>query len=251
MTDLTYISKGNKKTECFSFDLPARSSCPGKTKECAKDCYAASMMLVYPNVAAKYKRNRRFANSPKFVKYMIEHIPRDCQFRIHVSGDFFSMDYIRRWQKIIASRKDVTFYAYTRSWNRTSSRSAYSLAQIRAQIVKLHKLPNININLSVDDETDMPVFKGAQDLRWCYLTKTDNVPSWIREGDIVFRSNHNGQKLRRKNDTKKGIDPDIRSPLIKRLGGQVCPLEQGRDIPNFSCAKCRLCVDKPMVAQNA
>ena len=243
MTDLTYISAGNKKTECFSFDLPARRSCPGKTKGCSRDCYAASMMLVYPAVAVKYKRNRRFANSPKFVDYMIEHIPKDCQFRIHVSGDFFSVEYIQKWIQIVASRQDVTFYAYTRSWR---------IPDLLAQIILLHdRFANININLSVDDETGAPPSYMMEQMRWCYLTKTDNVPSWIRFDDIIFRSNHNGQKTRRKNDIKKGIDPDIRAPLIKRLGGQVCPLEQGRDISNFSCAKCRLCVDKPKVALHA
>jgi hypothetical protein len=85
---------------------------------------------------------------------------------------------------------------------------------------------------------------GASVMRWCYLTKTDNIPDWIRHDDIVFRSNHLGHKKRRKNAKAKGNPIPA---LIKRLGGQVCPLEQGQDIPNFSCAKCMLCVNKPKV----
>jgi len=241
MTDLTYISKGNKKTECFSFDLPAIKTCPGRTVECSRDCYAVNMMGAYPNVAKKYQRNLAFVENSSHIDFqqrMVDDIPQNCQFRIHVSGDFFSAEYTMRWYWIAWARPDVTFYAYTRSWRDLS---------IFAPILRLNNLPNVNINLSVDDETGAPRLHLMQSMRWCYLTKTDNVPDWIRYDDIIFRSNHNGQKRRRRNDAKKGIDPNIRSPLVKRLYGQVCPFEQGRDMENFSCAKCRLCVDKPGV----
>ncbi len=233
MVNLTHISKGNSKTECFSFDIPARDTCPGKTVECARDCYAYRLMRVYPNVGRKYERNLVFSKSPKFVSYMVDTIPQDCQFRIHVSGDFYSAAYVRKWVKICTERPDVTFYAYTRSWREK---------RIWECIQWLHALPNVNVNLSVDDETGAPRVFGAKALRWCYLTKTDNVPNWIRLKDIVFRSNHVGHKKRRKNAIAKGKTPP---PLVKRLMGIVCPLEQGQDIPKFSCAKCRLCVDKP------
>jgi hypothetical protein len=236
---LHHISEGNSKTECFSFDLPAVDTCPGRTEECERDCYAANLMRIYSAVDAKYRRNQEITYHPGFVDYMVETIPADCEFRIHVSGDFFHVDYVRKWIEIATRRPDVMFYAYTRSWR----------ADMFHVIKQLHSLPNVNINLSVDDETGPPSIwcDSMSSLRWCYLTKTDAVPDWIRHDDIVFRSNHLGQKIRRKNDTKKGVNPDIRSPLVKRLGGQVCPLEQGRDIPNFSCKKCRLCVDKPDV----
>jgi hypothetical protein len=145
---------------------------------------------------------------------------------------------VNKWIEICASRLDVTFYAYTRSWR---------FDEYEHSLIAFQGLPNVNINLSVDDETNAPIYDWQQRMRWCYLTKTDTVPDWIRENDIVFRSNHLGQKKRRKNDIRKGIDPDIRSPIIKRLGGQVCPKEQGLDVPKLSCATCRLCVDKPEV----
>ena len=234
MVNLNHISAGNSKTECFSLDIPARDTCPGKTVECARDCYAYKLMRVYPNVGKKYTRNLELTKSPKFVGYMVDNIPRDCQFRIHVSGDFYSAAYVRKWVKICTERPDVTFYAYTRSWR----------ANMLHVIEQLHALDNVNVNLSVDDETGSPLeYSGlTKNYRWCYLTKTDNVPSWIRLKDIVFRSNHVGHKKRRKNAIAKGKTPP---PLVKRLMGIVCPLEQGQDIPKFSCAKCRLCVDKP------
>ena len=147
MIDLTYISKGNSKTECFSFDLPAKITCPGMTSECGKDCYAAKLMRVYKGVATKYARNLEFANSPKFVSYMVKEIPVDCQFRIHVSGDFKDAEYVRQWLRICYSRPDVIFYVYTRSWR---------ISKIWKAIRSLHKLPNVNVNLSVDNETGKP-----------------------------------------------------------------------------------------------
>ncbi len=240
MINLEHISKGNSKTECFSFDLPAKITCPGMTKECGPKCYAATLMRIYPSVDAKYARNLELANSPEFVSYMIANIPADCQFRIHVSGDFKDAKYTRQWVKICAARPDVTFYAYTRSWQ---------LKQMWNAIQALHALPNVNVNLSVDDETGAPTIKNSDDMRWCYLTHNDSAPNWMRTDDIIFRSNYSGHKTRRKNAKKKGLDPNAIAPLIHTLVGVVCPLERGRDIPNFSCAKCRLCVDKPEVPQ--
>lgn len=200
-------------------------------------------MAVYPNVAKKYERNLAFCAGDDFVEYMIDNIPDYCDFRIHVSGDFYSVEYVEKWREIVEERQDVTFYAYTRSWR---------IPAIWNAIRRLHlENENCNVNLSVDDETGVPRVFGAGLFRRCYLTKTDNVPDWIRENDIIFRSNHLGQKRRRKNDIKKGIDPNIRSPLVKRLGGRVCPLEQGQDIPGFSCKKCTLCVVEPMVLTSA
>jgi len=244
MPDLTYISKGNSKTECYSFDLPAKITCPGMTKACGDKCYAYNLMRAYTNVDAKYQRNLEFANSPEFVKRMIRDIPRRCEFRIHVSGDCKDAAYVLDWIAIASKRPDVVFYTYTRSW-----RDPDIWVAVRA----LAELPNVNVNLSTDDDTGKPDVIDAESFRWCHLTHDDNVPDWIRKGDIVFRSAHGGQKKRRKNDEKKGIDPDIRSPLVHKLGaGTVCPMERGKDMPkNFSCATCHLCVDKPKVLAHA
>lgn len=240
MPDLDYISKGNDKTQCYSFDLPAVETCPGRTKECSRDCYAVNLMQAYPSTANKYYRNYSAVWLPTFVTYMVETIPQDCEFRIHVSGDFFHSDYVKKWIEICSARPDVTFYSYTRSWR---------IPEIFFYIQGLHDLPNVNINLSVDDETGAPT---ERTMRWCYLTKNDSVPDWIRPTDIVFRSNHSGRRgnhqWRRKKALEQGLDPDKVAPLIHRLGGIVCPFERGRKLPQgFSCAKCHLCVLKPKV----
>lgn len=237
--DTTYLSPGNSKTgDCWSFDIPAVDTCPGSTAECREDCYAVNLMCIYQTVDAKYRRNKEITYHPNFVDYMIETIPRNSTGRLHVSGDFFHADYVQKWIDICGARPDVYVYCYTRSWR---------VHDIFPAIITLHALPNVNVNLSVDDETGSPAnpFYDLPDVgfyRWCYLAKTDKVPGWVRHDDIVFRSNHKGHKIRRKNAIKKGETPP---PLVKRLGGQVCPMEQGQSMSNFSCAKCRLCIDKP------
>src|SRR5215510_12418655 len=102
MTDLTHISEGNDKTSCFSFDLPAQVTCPGATDACKKACYAFKLSKAYPAVGRKYARNLEFVkeSSRAFVFYMIGTIPRKCEFRIHVSGDFFSAEYVQLWTLI-------------------------------------------------------------------------------------------------------------------------------------------------------
>jgi len=242
MPDLTYISKGNNKLgdRVFSFNIPAKLTCPGMTKTCGEKCYAYNYMRAYTNVDKKYKRNLAFANGDEFVMHMIEEIPDCCEFRIHVSGDFYSPEYVYRWIEIAANRPDVTFYTYTRSW---------LIPDIWDVIVTLAALANVNVNLSVDQDTGKP---HLDSYRWCYLTDDDTAPEWMRMGDIIFRSNHGGQKKKRRNDVAKGIDPDIRAPLIHKISdATVCPLERGKEMPkSFSCSRCHLCVEKPQIPQH-
>ena len=241
MTNLTYISEGNEKTgNCFSFDLPAKITCPGMTKTCGDKCYAAQLMRIYANVDAKYARNLEFANSDEFVPHMVRHIPRRCEFRIHVSGDFKDSDYVRKWIEIATKRPDVEFYAYTRSWRDHT---------IVAAIIELQQLENVNVNLSCDTETGKPKFLAAPSFRWAYLTHDKDhgdAPKWLRRTDIVFRSASAGHKKRRKNAEKKGLNPNDVAPLVNRIGlAPVCPFERGAKLETFSCSQCRICIKRP------
>jgi hypothetical protein len=246
MADLTYISEGNEKTSCYSFDLPAKVTCPGATEACKKACYAFKLAQVYANVGRKYLRNHEFAQTDGFVRYMIANIPHGCEFRIHVSGDFFSVEYIEKWKRIAKARKDVTFYTYTRSWR---------IDELWFALMELNALSNMNVNLSVDKETGMPEVPYADDYRWCYLSSDDSAPEWMRREDIVFRTNHNARQgnhqWKRKKAIATGKNPDVVAPLLHRIAGAtVCPFERGKDMPaSFSCSQCGLCINKPKHAK--
>lgn len=218
------------------------------TESCGGKCYAFALARVYKGVNAKQQRNLELANSDEFVRTMIRDIPRRCEFRIHVSGDFYSEEYIAKWREIIHARPDVTFYTYTRSWQ---------IGPLWPMLLHLHtNHENFNLNLSVDEDTGAPRVFGAGTLRWAYLSHDDTAPEWLRKGDIVFRSNHSGKKgnhkWQRKKAVRLGQDPDELWPLVHKIGeATVCPMERGKELPkSFSCAKCQLCVAKPGLYAN-
>jgi hypothetical protein len=197
-------------------------------------------MRIYPSVGAKYTRNLKLANSNEFVPHMIEAIPADCEFRIHVSGDFKDAIYVTKWIEICKARPDVEFYSYTRSWGITG---------IWQFIRKLAQLPNVNVNLSCDIESGKPKAHRVKFYRWAYLTHDKaygDTPDWLRRDDIVFRSASGGHKTRRKNAVNKGKDPNEVAPLVSRIGSApVCPFERGQKLDSFSCSQCRICIRKP------
>ena len=120
--------------------LPADGgTCPGATTWCKSACYAVSMDSngSRPNV-----HNRWAENTDAVRAGGMPAIPRSAKyFRIHVSGDFYSTVYIEQWRELCASRPDVKFWAYTRSW-----RSPRLLPRLE----KLRALPNVQLFASTD-----------------------------------------------------------------------------------------------------
>jgi hypothetical protein len=113
-------------------------TCPGSTEECEAICYAKRISGAVPLMV--YNQNMGADVPP---------IPDDCQvLRIHVSGDFDSIEYIQNWVMRLQARPDVTAWAYTRSW-RVPSLLLY-LEMLRA-------LPNVQLFASMDQShTDVP-----------------------------------------------------------------------------------------------
>lgn len=208
------VSKPNNKTRSYSFDISAIVSCPGKSKLCSKHCYARQLEKQYPNVNKKYKRNFVASKKSNFVNRILPEIYPGIDFRIHVSGDFYSIPYIHKWIEIANKRKSTQFYVYSRSW-----RSPRLWPWLR----ELGNLPNVCLNLSYDDETGEPLDPS---FRWAYMATNDDSKRIVRPTDIVFRTG----KLKHK--------------IVHKIGGcRVCPLERGIKIP-LTCATCRICVEK-------
>ena len=128
---------GNAKLQgIWTFSLPAGHTCPG-AREClakvpreggpivnGKDtvfrCFAASMENLFPNVRNSRWRNLDLLKASKDkVKLISESLPgRDGHtYRIHVSGDFYSKDYMLSWILVAKMFPNRTFYAYTKSLN--------------------------------------------------------------------------------------------------------------------------------------
>jgi hypothetical protein len=152
-----------------------------------------------------------FSKTKRFVPWIIKTAKkrRIHRMRIHTSGDFYDVAYIRRWIRIVKALSDVTFYTYTRAWMEPC---------LLEELKKLGRLHNMVLWLSTDRTMPQP----PRDLGFPvgYLSTNDSdVPKY--PVDIVFR--------------------DKPTTPRRMLGGNlVCPFEQldGRKI---TCTHCKLC----------
>jgi hypothetical protein len=134
---VTNLVSPNGKTAngANSFGLPAGLSCPGQTSICGKVCYAGKLEKIYSGVRDILMHNWELlkdADIPtmetllsdmigEFVKETNLAISKGksatFDFRIHWDGDFFSRDYAIAWANVIRKYPDVTFWAYTRTFD--------------------------------------------------------------------------------------------------------------------------------------
>jgi hypothetical protein len=217
---LSMLTRGNEKLgkSVWHFSLEAGVTCPGKTGECSRVCYASRNTFVYPNVIKRYKLNLRRSKSKYFVARMNEFLQsgKVQTVRIHSSGDFYSYAYISKWYRIVRDNPDIQFYAYTRSWRKVEGVTQ----AMRSALQRLAQLPNMQLWLSCDRESGRPpAWRGVA---WAYMAVDDlDVPKY--RPTLAFR---------------------VRRRVVIRAyenGTLVCPLEQGVDLPSVTCSTCRMC----------
>jgi hypothetical protein len=128
-----------------SWSLPAgkRETCPGETDLCRRACYAKKNSFAYPSVQTAYRRNKAMADKPWFADCMTAELKHRMVriVRIHVSGDFYSVEYTRKWHTIVAACPDARFFAYTRSW---------AVDAMLYDLIQLSRFPNMALWWSVD-----------------------------------------------------------------------------------------------------
>jgi hypothetical protein len=187
-----------------SHDTPS-GTCPGATSECLAICYASRPVAERGAVYEMWAKNSDSDDVPP--------IPDDCKLlRIHVSGDFTSVDYINDWCLRLAERPDVRAWAYTRSWR---------VPKLLPALERLRAMPNIQLFASMDQShTDEPP-KGWR-------------RAWI-DGDtragqpLNLVAHHRGSERMREHNfaTNDGTMT------------YVCPEETKR---RESCEKCNYCI---------
>jgi hypothetical protein len=120
---LTNTSAKIKKTgqlnniRLYEFNLPAVSACPF-AGECKKYCYADKGRYLFSNVQNKYKTNYELTQDlSAFINTIQAEIDqkRVEAVRIHSSGDFYSLKYLKAWIKLANQNQHVLFYGYTKS----------------------------------------------------------------------------------------------------------------------------------------
>lgn len=177
-------------------------TCPGSTDECERICYAKRMGGL-----ARYTHERNGGD-------IVPAIPADCQIlRIHVSGDFDTVEYISNWIYRLEQRPDVTAWAYTRSWR------VYSLLP---WLEILRKLPNMQLFASMDkSHNDVP--------------PTGWRRAWI-DGDVRA-----GEPILRRAHSWPGGPNAVSTHNLGTFDGErtyVCPEETGRKQDCLSCGYC-------------
>ena len=186
-------------------------TCPGSTPECESICYAKRVVGT-PNVWDVWKRNSVTEYLPSYVD---DPLPSDAKIvRIHVSGDFSSVEYIKEWDKLARCRPDVHFFGYTRSWR---------VPELLGALNRLRGLPNVQLFASMDksmDELPPAGWRRAwleDDLRAISgsgLGAEQGLDFWIGEGQHNFRAEDG--------------EPSY-----------VCPEETGR---KANCQECQYCI---------
>lgn len=117
-----HISQGNSKMNAIpSFSLPSGKTC---SKEACKTCYmngcyARKIERLRPNVSKSYAENYEIARKhPEYLEGYLDmyfsspNAPK--LFRMHVSGDFFSIAYFEMWLRVVKSHPHTKFLAFTK-----------------------------------------------------------------------------------------------------------------------------------------
>jgi len=128
-TPSNFKLSGPAKISCkdrCAFSIPAgpEFSCPGATKACSK-CYAMQKRHLWSPVQTlmannwkllkKFEQNNQGDQAASAILKQLRNGPGN--FRIFESGDFNSQWAVDMWAKVVRSRKDINFWAYTRSFH--------------------------------------------------------------------------------------------------------------------------------------
>ncbi len=212
------LIKGNAKLgpDILTWSID-HASCLGKTAVCDKVCYVKDYMKRYNAVESAYKVRAIRSMEADFVpRVQLEIIKSGCSLvRIHVCGDFYSLQYLQKWIDIATALPNVRFNCFTRVW---------ILPQFEAKLAEFGALSNVSLSLSLDsDNVKIPVPEALKGVRKAYLSLNDSdlPPS---DAFICFRN-------------------DRKQVLYKLNGVRICPHEYGtaRKYLNVKCSKCLKC----------
>ena len=114
---MALLSNQNTKLgKLSSFSLPLCSCDKTMNKQCKKYCYANYMYRLYPGYRKKMQANLRATKSGHFIEQMCYELEEASYYvRLHVSGDFYSQDYLDMWMIIANRNPNHLFYCYTKA----------------------------------------------------------------------------------------------------------------------------------------
>jgi hypothetical protein len=174
---------GVKPSEIVGFSLPAGYTCPGASQckaqadretgsitdgpNCVFRCFAASLECQYPATRAMVWYNLELLKAVgvddphAMADLILQSLPSKAKIvRMHVSGDFFSPNYLQAWLIVARSRPGLLFYGYTKSIHFVipferqippNVRLSYSHGGRYDEIAKAANWPTAYVVMSPDD----------------------------------------------------------------------------------------------------
>lgn len=233
------INTGNSKTGP-SWSIPEGESCPGKTTVCANNCYVKQGRMGW--APARSGRSRNFKTALELLKIggsdLLVHalnaaISRaQCKtLRIHDSGDFFNIPYIKGWLEVVRLHPEIDFWAYTRSWRVPNLVPALRL---------LAQEPNLALWISADIECWIEATIEGRRLEWAGVAFMETEGS----ADIAATLNHTFKK-RFINFPEHGAFGRVNVDIQE--GIRNCPAVTRKlphDETNPACLRCQMCLPK-------
>lgn len=140
------LSKGNAKTgrSIVTVSRTPGDTCPGASDWCNAlladgACYAKKAFTQYTQTRNQWSVNASVNEAPAMPAR--KRNGAQINLRIHVSGDFDTVEYIESWIAALAERPDITAWAYTRSWR---------VEALVDALEALRALPNMQLFASLD-----------------------------------------------------------------------------------------------------
>jgi hypothetical protein len=208
-------TKLGKKDILWVWDLPAVTTCPGRSKLCEDLCYANSGFFRMPGTTMGLARNLRYSHGADFEDWLVSVLQKRAVqvLRVHGSGDFYSQAYAISCWRVFRRLPHTAFYFYTRSWRDR---------EILPVLAGMALEPNVEAWFSTDKETGPPECALPRVKIAYMLTAGETAPAF--PVDLVFRD-----------------EDHLPGQRVKRAGGAlVCPYEQGPGL-NVTCARCKIC----------
>lgn len=156
------------------FNVRAVKDCPFRSAGCKAVCYATKGNHVFPSVKESRERSYKESRRKDFAESVVFSIrtEKDSKryknsimlVRIHESGDFYSLQYLRMWVRAwekLAGDEGVQFVFYTKSFPFFLMLSDDE----KAVINHLMEIGKLSMNLSVDDTTTPEQWKAYVQMR--------------------------------------------------------------------------------------
>lgn len=174
-------------------------TCPCKG-ECAKICYAEQGTYRFRNVREKNAARLALAESDQFVPVIDAEIKdvaaknpdKDLFVRIHDSGDFYSMEYTKKWFTIMRSNPDVKFYAYTKMVKMFQNLAANGGIPENFKLIMSYG--GTQDNLIRDTDTHAKVFENVDELVAAGYVDCSNDDLLVFTTDKVGLAYHGNKK---------------------------------------------------------